>query len=115
MLENILIKYFGLNEDWNDTHENENNNWYSSYSKLTSLIYELGELGVLNANEIVDKLDKIDNEESEFVLEVERLYDERLMKTENRGMSYGEIAYIESLSKEELNKLYEELLESEED
>ena len=46
----------------------------------------------------------------EFNQEVQRLYDEYLMKTEKRGISYGEIAYIEGLSKKELNKLYEELL-----
>ena len=46
----------------------------------------------------------------EFKQEVQRLYDEYLMKTEKRGISYGEIAYIEGLNKKELNKLYEELL-----
>lgn len=46
----------------------------------------------------------------EFNQEVQRLYDEYLMKTEKRGISYGEITYIEGLSKKELNKLYEELL-----
>ena len=47
----------------------------------------------------------------EFRLEVERLYDEYLEETEGRGMSYGELAYIEGLNKKELNALYEELIE----
>lgn len=51
--------------------------------------------------------------ENEFILEIERLYDKHLMKTENRGISYGEIVHIESLTKEDLKELYEELLESE--
>lgn len=50
----------------------------------------------------------------EFRLEVERLYNEYLERTENRNISYGEIAYIQDLSIEELQAMYEELLESEE-
>lgn len=67
MLENILIKYFGLTEDWNDIYEKEKENWYNSYDKLVQLIYDLDELGVLNgkSSEIIDKLDDIDNEEEE--------------------------------------------------
>ena len=62
MLENILYKYFGLQENWNDIYEKEEENWYDSYNKLISLIYDLGELGVLdNTNIIVDKLDIINN------------------------------------------------------
>lgn len=56
MLENILIKYFGLEENWNDY------DWTNAYNKLIDLIYDLGNLGVLPANErIVDELDKIHN------------------------------------------------------
>ena len=64
MLENILIKYFGLVEDWNDIYEKEKENWYNSYDKLVQLIYDLDNLGVLNgkANEIIDELDSICNE-----------------------------------------------------
>ena len=47
----------------------------------------------------------------EFRQEVERLYDEYLEETESRGISWGEIAYIEGLNKKELNALYEELIE----
>lgn len=45
----------------------------------------------------------------EFRLEVQRMYDEFLYKTEKRGISYGEIAHIESLSECELQDLYNEL------
>lgn len=67
MLENILIKYFGLAEDWNDIYEKEEENWYNSYDKLVQLIYDLDNLGVLNgkANEIIDELDSICNENDE--------------------------------------------------
>lgn len=41
----------------------------------------------------------------EFIMEVQQNYDEYLMKTENRGISYGEIAYIQGLSDKELNDL----------
>lgn len=73
MLENILIKYFNLAEDWNDIFEKEEENWNKSYSQLVQLIYDLDELGVLNgkANEIVDELDKIhdfDYDEEGFMI-----------------------------------------------
>ena len=47
----------------------------------------------------------------EFVEEVIDRYDELLMEEQGRGISYGEIAYIDGLDKEELNKLYEEICE----
>ena len=47
--------------------------------------------------------------EEEFRLEVQRVYDEYLYKTEKRGISYGEIAHIESLSERELQEFYDEL------
>ena len=47
--------------------------------------------------------------EEEFRLEVQRMYDEYLYKTEKRGISYGEIAHIESLSERELQEFYDEL------
>jgi hypothetical protein len=43
--------------------------------------------------------------------EVQILYDNYLYYTENRGISYGEILYIQNLKKEELINLYNELLE----
>lgn len=67
MLENILIKYFGLEENWNDIYEKEKEKWYNSYDKLVQLIYDLDNLGVLNgkSNEIIDELDSICNEDNE--------------------------------------------------
>lgn len=47
----------------------------------------------------------------EFRLEVNRLYDEYLMKTEKRGVSYGELVYIQELKEKELNNMYNELLD----
>ena len=46
----------------------------------------------------------------EYKQEVQRVYDEYLMATEGRGISYGEIAYIDGLDKKELDKLYDEAL-----
>ena len=42
--------------------------------------------------------------------EVSLLYEEYIYKTENRGASYGELAYIQNLSEKELNDLYKELI-----
>ena len=47
----------------------------------------------------------------EFRLEVIRLYDEYLDKTEKRNISYGELFHIENLEEKELNDLYNKLLE----
>lgn len=46
---------------------------------------------------------------SDLLLEVENLYDEYLMNSEKRGISYGEIAYFEQMSEKELNFVREEL------
>ena len=63
MLENILIKYFDLQEDWNDIEENEEKLWNNSYDKLIDLLYDLDDLGIItDVNKIIDKLDKIDIE-----------------------------------------------------
>lgn len=63
MLENILIKYFDLQEDYNDIEENEEKLWNNSYNKLIDLLYDLDDLGVItDVNKIIDKLDKIDSE-----------------------------------------------------
>ena len=50
-----------------------------------------------------------DKDRRNLELEVERLYDEYLQKTENRNMSYGEYAYIEGLDYFELQNMLEEL------
>ena len=39
-------------------------------------------------------------------------YDEYLMRTKKRGISYGELAYIQGLSKKALTALYAELEEA---
>ena len=65
MLENILIKYFGLDENWNDDYEKAHINWNKSYQELVDLIYDLDELGVLNGDKVVDKLDIVDKSEVE--------------------------------------------------
>jgi len=50
-------------------------------------------------------------EKMEYNLHIQMLYDEWLMKTEKRGISWGEVAYIQGLSQKELNKLETELYE----
>ena len=70
MLETILHKYFGLELDWNDEYEKQEENWNKAYNKLVQCIYDLGDLGVLPTNErIVDELDKINSigEENESI------------------------------------------------
>lgn len=47
-------------------------------------------------------------EREEFNMAVVNAYDELLQKTEKRGVSYGELAYIESLSDKEAKDLLEE-------
>lgn len=52
-----------------------------------------------------------DKERQNLELEVNRLYDKYLQKTENRNMSYGEYAYVSNLDYFELENFYNELLE----
>lgn len=51
------------------------------------------------------------SERQELEFEVGSLYNEYLEDTDKRGTSYGEIAYIQDLSDEELMDMYNELLE----
>lgn len=46
---------------------------------------------------------------NEYLLEVQSKYDEYLMKTENRGISYGELAYLQSLTLGQLKEFEKEL------
>lgn len=46
---------------------------------------------------------------NEYMLHIQSKYDEYLMKTENRGISYGELAYIQNLTEKELEELEIEL------
>lgn len=47
-------------------------------------------------------------EREELNMAIESAYDEYLQATEKRGVSYGECAYIESLSDKEAKELLEE-------
>lgn len=49
------------------------------------------------------------NEIEELQNHVIQLFDEKLIEEYGTGISYGEIAYIESLTKEELEELQNEL------
>lgn len=46
---------------------------------------------------------------NEYMLHIQSKYDEYLMKTENRGISYGELAYLQNLTEKELEELEIEL------
>lgn len=48
----------------------------------------------------------------EFKQFITQQYDLYCMQTEGRGISYGEIAYIDGLNKKELQELYKELEEN---
>ena len=45
----------------------------------------------------------------EYQMEIIKLYDKWKQEKENRYISYGEIVYIESLKKEELEEIEKEL------
>lgn len=49
------------------------------------------------------------SELDELKMETQSRYDDYLMATENRGASYGELAYIQGLSRKELDEFCEEL------
>ena len=51
------------------------------------------------------------DERQEYVMQVCNAYDELLMMTENRGISYGELAHIQSLNDDDLDALYDEIME----
>ena len=74
--------------------------------KMSEFLEKYGELTVGEAIE----LNNLESEKEEFRLEVESLYDKYLYATEKRGISYGELAYIQDLNEKELNELYNELL-----
>ena len=50
-----------------------------------------------------------EEEKEQLLLEVTSLYDEYLQETEKRGVSYGELAYLQSLSVECLEELKKEI------
>lgn len=45
----------------------------------------------------------------DYILEMQCKYDEYLMKTEKRGISYGELVHIQNLSEKELKELEKEI------
>lgn len=47
----------------------------------------------------------------EYIMYVEKLYDALMSVKEERGISYGEMAYVESLNKKGLKDLEEEIFE----
>lgn len=49
------------------------------------------------------------SELDELKMETQSRYDDYLMATENRGISYGEMAFIQGLDHEELDDFCEEL------
>lgn len=49
------------------------------------------------------------SELDELKMEAQSRYDDYLMATENRGISYGEMVYIQGLSRKELDDFCEEL------
>ena len=51
----------------------------------------------------------------ELQMFAQQCYDEYLMQTEGRGISYGEIAYIQNLNENDLNDLINELQPNERD
>ena len=66
-------------------------------------------------NEIIAEIKRLQKEEQkrqdleEFKNEVIRSYDAFLYNTEKRGISYGEISYIDGLSFNDLKILYDEI------
>ena len=66
-------------------------------------------------SEVIAELKKLQKEEQqredleEFKNEVIRSYDAFLYNTEKRGISYGEISYIDGLNIKELKILYNEI------
>ena len=47
----------------------------------------------------------------EFLQHITSIYDDYLMRTEKRGISYGELAYLQSLDIDSLQEIENEILE----
>lgn len=52
---------------------------------------------------------KKDAKYNDYLLEIQSKYDRYLQKTENRDISYGELAYLQNLSREQLEEFEKEL------
>ena len=50
-----------------------------------------------------------EEEKEELLFEITSLYDEYLQETEKRGVSYGEIAYLQSLNVESLEEIKKQI------
>lgn len=93
----------------------------SDIEEIVDLIDDYGSLLDIDKGELDTILCRGEDEEiienEEYLLEVQSKYDEYLQKTENRGMSYGELSYLQGLSKKELEEfergLDKELIENE--
>ena len=53
-----------------------------------------------------------DELKEEYLLHITSIYDEYLMRTEKRGISYGELAYLQSLDIDSLQEIENEIFES---
>lgn len=50
-----------------------------------------------------------EEKKEQLLLETTSLYDEYLQETEKRGISYGELAYLQSLSVESLEEIKKQI------
>ena len=50
-----------------------------------------------------------EEKKEELLFEVTSLYDEYLQETEKRGVSYGEVAYLQSLNVESLEEIKKQI------
>lgn len=90
----------------------ETNTIFSTHNLETIINDEFDRFGssisCLDKNDMLNELENIIKQEkeelNEHLVEIESKYDEYLMKTENRGMSYGELAYLQGLTKEQLEE-----------
>ena len=86
-------------------------------NKIIAILDMLGELNkeqlksiINNIESMIENIEEEENEEKEGLLqETISLYDEYLQETEKRGVSYGELAYLQGLTLESLQELKNEL------
>ena len=85
----------------------------SDIEEIGDLIDDYDSLLDIDKEELDTILCRGENEEiienEEYLFYVQSKYDEYLQKTENRGMSYGELAYLQNLSKTQLEEFEKEL------
>lgn len=86
-------------------------------NNIIAILDMLGELNkeqlkniINNIETMIENIEEEENEEKEGLLqEVTSLYDEYLQETEKRGVSYGELAYLQGLTLESLQEFKNEL------